>query len=189
VIMIIDESKTKEIVFRRPSPKRLHNMFPSVDGIELVDDAKLLGVILHNTFSVEMHVTYILSICSQRIILLKRLRDQGLPAHYVDLAFHAIVVSRIFYALPVWGSCLSSEQINRINTLFKRSYRCGFAKQINDNVTLVDNASKDLFGKTMAPHHCLHSILPLQTEKNHDLRTRVHNLLSQCKYNVHRNSF
>ena len=115
-----------------------------------------------------MHVTYILSICSQRIFLLKkvkRLRDQGLPVHYLDLVFHAVVVSRILYALPVWGSCLSSEQINRINTLFKRAYRCGFAKQINDIVTLVDNASKDLFGKTVAPHHCLHSILPLQTEK------------------------
>jgi len=49
----------------------------------------------------------------------KRLRDQGLPVHYLDLVFHAIVVSRILYALPVWGSRLSSEQINRINTLFK----------------------------------------------------------------------
>ena len=72
--MIINESKTEEIVFRRPSPKRLH-MFPSVDGIEL-DNVKLLGVILQNNFSVEMHVTYILSICSQRIFLLKRLHDQ-----------------------------------------------------------------------------------------------------------------
>jgi len=34
--MIINESKTKQIVFHRPSPKRLH-MFPFVDGIELVD--------------------------------------------------------------------------------------------------------------------------------------------------------
>jgi len=28
-----------------------------VDGIELVDNAKLLGVMLQNNFSVEMHVT------------------------------------------------------------------------------------------------------------------------------------
>jgi len=136
-----------------------------------------------------MLLTYILSICSQNIFL-KRLSDQGLPVHYLDLVFHAIVVSRIFYALPVWGLCLSSEQINRINTLFKRSYRYGFGKQINDIVTLVDYASKDLFGKTMTPHHCLHSLLPLQTEKKHDHRTRGHNYpLPQCKYNLHRNSF
>ena len=56
--MIINESKTKEIVFRRPSPKRLY-MFPSVDGIELVDNVKLLGVILQNNFSLEIHVTYV----------------------------------------------------------------------------------------------------------------------------------
>jgi len=62
--------------------------------------------------------------------------------------------------------------------------------QISDIVTLVDNASKDLFGKTMAPHHCVHSILPLQTEKKHDLRTRGHNYpLPQYKYNLHGISF
>ena len=121
--------------------------------------------------------------------MLKRLRDQGLPVHYLDLVFHAIVVSRILYALPVWGSCLSSEQINRINTLIKRSYRCGFAKKINDSVTLVDNASKDLFGKTMAPTS-LSTPPSTTTEKKHDLGTRGHNYpLPQCKYNLHRDSF
>ena len=52
------------------------------------------------------------------------------------------------------------------------------AKQIIDIFTLVDNASKDSFGKTMAPHHCLHSLLPLQTEKKHGLRTRGYFILS-----------
>ena len=45
--MIINESKTKDIVFRGPSPKRLH-MLPSVDSIELVDNVMLFGVILQN---------------------------------------------------------------------------------------------------------------------------------------------
>ena len=43
-------------------------MFPSVDGVELVQHAKLLGVILQDNFSTEMHVNYVLSMCSQRII-------------------------------------------------------------------------------------------------------------------------
>ena len=83
--------------------------------MELVDNAKLLGVILENNFSVEMHVTYILSICSQRIFLLKRLRDQGLPVHYLDLVFHAIVVSRILYAF-LYGDhvCLLNKSIELI---------------------------------------------------------------------------
>ena len=117
-------------------------------------------------------------------------------AAYSDIIEHTINTQRTFPQCD----CITfkvevltpeaSEQINRINTLFKRSYRCGFAKQINDIVTLVDNASKDLFGKTMAPHHCLHSLLPLPIEKKHDLRTRGHNyLIPQCKYNLHSNSF
>ena len=77
-----------------------------------------------------------------------------------------------------------------INSLFKRSYHCGFATQINNIVSMVDKASKDLFGKIMAPYHCLHSIRRPETENNCDLRTRGHKyLLSQCKFNLYRNSF
>jgi len=41
--IIVNQSKTKEIVFHRPSPKRLH-VYPSVNGVELVTHTKLLGV-------------------------------------------------------------------------------------------------------------------------------------------------
>ena len=36
-------------------------------------------VVFQSTFSFVDHVDYILKICSQRIFLLKQLRDQGLP--------------------------------------------------------------------------------------------------------------
>ena len=77
-------------------------------------------------------------------------------------------VERI-YSLKTWGSCLSSEQINSINTLFKRSYRCGFAKQINDIVTLVDNNGLTSLSTLSHPRAQLSS--------------------PQCKYNFRRNSF
>ena len=51
--MIINVTKTKEIVFRRPSPKRFH-MSPSVDGIELVAAAKLLGVWIQDNFKIDV---------------------------------------------------------------------------------------------------------------------------------------
>jgi len=53
--MILNLIKTKEIVFHRPDPKKLH-IFPSVESIKLVEQAKLLGVILQNNFSVNSHV-------------------------------------------------------------------------------------------------------------------------------------
>jgi len=110
--MILNFIKTKENVFHRPGPKKLH-MFPSVESIELVElveQAKLLGVILQNNFNVNSHVNYVLTLCSQRLFLLKRLRDQGLNYRQLDTVFQAIVVSRILYALPGWGPLIKNLQ-------------------------------------------------------------------------------
>jgi len=66
--MIINQSKTEEIVFRRPSPRRYH-MYPSVNSVELVTCTKLLGVWIQDNLKVDMHADYILSLCSQRILV------------------------------------------------------------------------------------------------------------------------
>ena len=84
-----------------------------MQGIELVEQAKLLVVILQDNFGVNSHVNYVLTLCSQRIFLLKRLCHQGLS--YRQIVFQAIVVSRILYALPGWGAFLSKELTGRIN--------------------------------------------------------------------------
>jgi len=84
--MILNFIKTKEIVFHRLGPKKLH-MFPSVESIELVEQVKLT---LQNNFSVNSHVNYVLTLCSQRIFLLKRLRDQGLNYRQLDTVFRLL---------------------------------------------------------------------------------------------------
>jgi len=61
--MVINMSKTKELVFYRPHPSRSH--LPSaVDNIEQVKIAKLLGVMFSGNLNFGEHVTYVLSICS-----------------------------------------------------------------------------------------------------------------------------
>jgi len=187
--MTINEDKTKEIVFRRPCARRLH-MFPSVDCVELVQHAKLLGVILQDNFSLEMHINYVLSLCSQRIYLMKRLRDQGLDQRHLELVFQAIVVTRILYAIPAWGSFLSKELTGRINAFLKRSHRYGFVARIEDVTNMFDKASRDLFAKVQGCKHCLHYILPPHTQYNHELRERGHTfVLPHCVYNLFRFSF
>ena len=54
---MVNLSKTKEISFRRPSPVQYY-FVPSIDGVELVDHVKSLGVILHQV----CHVTFMLII-------------------------------------------------------------------------------------------------------------------------------
>jgi len=74
--MVVNLHKTKEIVLHRPHPRRW-SLPKSLEGIEQVQSAKLL--IFQSTFSFVDHVDYVFKICSQRIYLLKQLRDQGLP--------------------------------------------------------------------------------------------------------------
>ena len=81
--MIINRSKTKEIVFRRPCPLR-YNFVLSFDGVALVDHVKSLGVILQQSLSYDSHVTELLKQCSQRIYLLRLLRNQGLSADQLN---------------------------------------------------------------------------------------------------------
>ena len=64
--MIINQSKTKEIVLRRPSPRRLH-MYPSVNGVELVTHTKLLGVWIQDNFKVDACRLYSLTLQSENI--------------------------------------------------------------------------------------------------------------------------
>jgi len=63
--IIINISKTKELVFQRPSLK--HFLAPSaVCGIEQLPSAKLLGVIFKDSLSFYENVTAVFKCCSQR---------------------------------------------------------------------------------------------------------------------------
>ena len=59
-------------------------------------------------------------------ILLKQLRDQGLPRHYLNTIFQAIIPSRLAYALPAWGPFMTHELLNKTDAFLKRSRRYRF---------------------------------------------------------------
>jgi len=72
--------------------------------------AKLLEVFLSANLNFDDHVNFVLTVCSQRIYLLKLLRSQGLPPKEMHAVFNALILSRITYALPVWGGHLTKQQ-------------------------------------------------------------------------------
>jgi len=114
----INWDKTTELVFRRPNLN--HSLLPDpVCSIEQVLEARLLGVIIYSKFAFHSHVNYLLSVCSQRMYLLKLLRLQGLPKHELDVVYSAIRVNRITYALPACAGFLTVDLINRVNSLLK----------------------------------------------------------------------
>ena len=79
-------AKTKEMVFHRPSPYHFVDP-PLLHNIERVTSFKLLGVLLTNTLSMDMHVNHILSVVNQRLILLNLLKNKVCLARHVKLFF------------------------------------------------------------------------------------------------------
>jgi len=187
--MVINLHKTKEIVLHRPHPSRL-SLPESLEGIEQVQSAKLLGVVFQSTFSFVDHVDYILKICSQRIFLLKQLRDQGLPLQSLHTVFQAIVLSRLLYALPAWGPLLNIELVHKIDGFLKRSYRYGFTSKLITMQPFINSTTEDLFCKMQRSSHCLYPLLPPDRERSYSLRDRGHSFqLPTCHYNLHKKSF
>ena len=95
----------------------------------MFDPIKSLGVIIQHKLNFELHMSFLLKQCSQRMYLLRLLRSQGLSANHLNTVFHVLVVSRILYALPAWGVFLSAGQSGRIDVILKRAYKCGFCRR------------------------------------------------------------
>jgi len=52
-----------------------------------------------------------------------KLKHAGLNLKGLTVIFHAIVASRVYYALPSWYGHLLQSDIGRINALFRKTHR------------------------------------------------------------------
>ena len=186
--MKINLDKTKEIVFRRPSPKFF--VYPTpVCGIVQVNVAKLLGVFISDNFSYCIHVSTVLKLCAQRLYLLRLLRNQGLSRHNLSIVFHALVLSKIVYCLSVWGGYITADQRGQINSFFRRAYTRGYCLKVYSIEELLESVDYSLFKSMQSNAHCLHSIMPPLKPGSISLRTRGHEFeLVSCKFEFFKRS-
>jgi hypothetical protein len=186
--MIINLSKTKEIVFHRPNPR--HSLYPDpLVYIDQVHETKLLGVVLNHRLVFNSHVQYIMRQCTQRLYLMKLLRKQGLPSRQLGIVFQAIIVSRIQYAISAWGGFHTADLIQKIDAFFLRAHRCGFCNDVTF-ASLLFAADQTLFKSICKSEHCLHSILPPVKTTQYYLRDRGHeHLLPDFRTALHKKSF
>ena len=101
-----------------------------LNAIDQVQSAKLLGVILNSDLKFIHHVKYLLGQCSQKLYLLKLIRNQGLDRDSMTMICNAIIISRIQYVQSSWGGFLTADLACQINALFKRLFRYGFSNRI-----------------------------------------------------------
>ena len=131
--MIINMSKTKELVFHRPSPRQI--IYPRLlENIERVTACKHLGVFITDKLQFDCCVKFILSQCSQRVYVLKVLHGQILSRECISFIFQVCTIWRILYAHPVWRGFLLQDLFGLINSFLRRIHRYGLCnKQFDFN--------------------------------------------------------
>ena len=157
--LIINSSKTKEIVFRRPS---LCHYIPPPPLMQIgqFGEAILLGVLLTPTLFMQSHVKYTISILNQRLYLLNQLRKQGLNISGLTQIFIALVVARFQYALPVLAGQLSADDLHKVDAVFYKACRWQLTSHTPNSADLIEQCDKHLLRADLNSIHCLHRMLP-----------------------------
>jgi len=71
--------------------------------------------------------------------------------NYTSILFlaRAIILAKITYALPAWRGFLTVEQIGRINSFLKRTFKYGLYSQLFSFLNLADDADQTLFNSML----------------------------------------
>jgi len=106
------------------------------------------------------------------------------------MIFHALIMSKITYALPAFAGHISTAERNRINKFFRKANRRHLVTQIFDIDTLIETTDSRFFRSITYPDHCLNYLLPSKRNYTMQLRPKAHNFtLPHIHTTLFKNSF
>ena len=189
--LVINTSKTKEIIFWRSKKASSKYNLPLLNNIQRVNHVVLLGVTLESNLGWSIHINNILSQAMQRFYLLRQLKFMSMSGDALDNVFASLVLSRITYALPVFAHNLSKDDTNKINALLRKSQKWGVNSKSYNLFELSEQANIQLSIKMLSPGHCLHHLIPpIRPPPSYALRPNVHQFNTpQIKFDKLKNSF
>lgn len=189
--MSINLSKTKEMVFHRPSPRSF--VPPSeVTDIKRVYSIKLFGVEFDSALDFSPHISAVVNCCNQRMYLLSQLKKLGLDTERCDIVFNAIVISKLQYALPAFYGYLSEPCKSKLSAIFRKANRWQLTPHHYSLEELANALIDKLFKKSLNPDHCLHHLYEPELRNNCTvtLRQRGHNfLLPRLRFQCNKKGF
>ena len=96
-------------------PCKTKNFMPEFsvnqNRVELIEQTKLLGVILSSDLSWAANTEYIVKRCLNKTWMLRRLKKLGASQDYLLEVYIKQVRSLAEYGVPVWNSSLTGEDI------------------------------------------------------------------------------
>ena len=182
--MKINPKKSKEMIicfthdvdFKKSVP----NIIIEGNRVEVVKHAKLLGVILSDDLTWNMHVESIIKKAAKRVYMLYQLKRAGIRQTDLVTVYVSVVRPVLEYACPVWHTHLPKYLSDNIEMIQKRALKSIFPNKGYEDIlydigmcTLHErrNAICEQYFKNMqGGSHKLHHLLPEERCIHYDMR-------------------
>jgi hypothetical protein len=171
--MNINPKKTKQMILGSQADKLPTSLTISGLNIELVNQFKLLGVIVMDTLKWDEHINSICSKINKRLFFLRRLKRAAMSSDDLVTYYRAVIRPVAEYACAVWHSSLTEGQSEQLEQLHTRAIKIIFGRKLDhDTACLIYDLEPTLASRRESqtqrlfeqirdnPNHCLHSLLP-----------------------------
>ena len=189
----LNRNKSQEIIFYRPhTRKNKIPQVPEIPGIPRVKSITTLGVVLADSFSMEEHITSVISSSARALYALRILKQHGMNRADLQKVFQSTVISRLQYASPAWWGFTTAAQRDRFEAFLRKSVKTGFYSENSPSFASICDVADDnyLHSVEMNKDHILHSLLPPKVVQHYDMRRRKHNYRLPDKINnLHESNF
>ena len=139
--MKINNKKSKIMIFN--PPRRKIDFLPEIKldkvNLEVVDEFKLLGVIVKSDLTWKSNTDYITKKAYSRLWILRRLKEFGASQSDLIEIYKSQVRSILEFAVPVWASYITKSEKNKI----ERVQKCALAIIQNERYKSYTQALSD----------------------------------------------
>ena len=118
-LMVINAKKTQVMCFNPRTSLQFPPIF-SLSGcnqLDIVKQAKLLGIIISDNLKWSSHVDYMCSKAAKKIWLIRRMKNLNLEYHLMLDLYIKEIRSILEFGVVVWNSGLTLQQINQIERI------------------------------------------------------------------------
>jgi hypothetical protein len=170
--MNINPKKTKQMILGSMAGKLPSNLSISSLSIEIVDQFKLLGVIITDDLKWDEHVNSICSRINQRLFFLRKLKRAAMSMDDLVTYYCTVIRPVAEYACAVWHTGLTDGQSEQLEHLHRRALKIIFGKKLDLKSACIiygieptlasrrEIQTQRLFKQLQNSAHCLHHLLP-----------------------------
>ena len=195
--MKINSKKSKEMIISFSHDVNFKKYVPNIiiegNPVEVVKHAKLLGVILSDDLSWNMHVDSIVKKAAKRVYMLYQLKRAGISQTDLVTVYVSVVRPVLEYACPVWHTNLPKYLSDNIEMIQKRALKSIFPNKGYDDIlndkgmcTLRERRNvicaqyfKNMQGNAYKVHH----LLPEERRMHYEMRHENKYPLTQNRTN------